>query len=247
MNLDPYSYIENVTSKNPNKLIIIQLNISSLRNKFDSLVKILYRIVDILLISETKINSSFTIDQFKIGSCNIYRLDKNLNGGCILIYVRENIPSTLLNTELFIEGFYIEMKIRKKKWLLVFPYSPSEDLISNHRKGISILLCDLNSEPTKSEVRDFCQIYGCKNLNKDNTCFKNLEKLSCIDLIITNRWKWFRKFMTLETWLSDFHKMTSTLMKVFYKNNSQPLSHTAAINIFLMRCLWLTFRIGYLK
>ena len=134
-------------------------------------------------------NSSFTIDQFKMEGCTTYRLDKNSNGRCILIYVRENIPSTLLNTELFIEGFYIEIKIRKKKWLLVFPCSPSKDLISNRRKGISSLLCDLNSEPTKPEVRDFCQVYGCKNLNKDNTCFKNLEKSSCIDLIITNRRK----------------------------------------------------------
>ena len=44
--------------------------------------------------------------------------------------------------------------------------------------------------------------------------------------------------MKLETGLSDFHKMTLTVMKVSYKKNkSQPLSHTAAINIFLMRYL----------
>ena len=57
---------------------------------------------------------------------------------------------------------------------------------------------------------DFCQIYGCKNLTEDNTCFKNPEKPSCIDLIITNRQKCFQKF-------SDFHKMTLTVMKLFCK------------------------------
>ena len=36
-------------------------------------------------------------------------------------------------------------------------------------------------------------------------------------------------------------------MKVLQKNKSQPLSHTTAINILLMRYLWLMFRIGYLK
>ena len=56
-----------------------------------------------------------------------------------------------------------------------------------------ILLGDLNSEPTESAVRDFCQIYGCKNLIKDNTCFKNPEKSSCIDLLITNN-KMLSKF-----------------------------------------------------
>ena len=32
-----------------------------------------------------------------------------------------------------------------------------------------ILFGDLNSEPTESTVRDFCQIYGCKNLIKGST------------------------------------------------------------------------------
>ena len=40
-NLDPYANIENIRSKNPNRLIIAQL-IISLRNKFDSLVEILH-------------------------------------------------------------------------------------------------------------------------------------------------------------------------------------------------------------
>ena len=105
----------------------------------------------------------------------------------------------LLNTELLIEGFCIEINIRKKKWLLVCTYNPNKNLISNHLKEIGknldnysskydnfILLGDLNSEPTKSAVRDFCHIYRCKNQIKDNTCFKNREKPSYIDLITTN-------------------------------------------------------------
>ena len=80
-----------------------------------------------------------------------------------------------------------------------------------------ILLGDLNSEPTESAVKDFCEIYSCKNLIKDSTCFKNPLKPSCIDLIITNRPKSFQNSVTVETRLSDFHKMTLTVMKVFYK------------------------------
>ena len=106
---------------------------------------------------------------------------------------------------------------------MVCTYNPNKNLISNHLKEIGknldnysskydnfILLGDLNSEPTESAVRDFCQIYGCKNLIKDNTCFKNPEKPS-------NRPKSFQNSLTLETGLSDFHKMTLTVMKVFYK------------------------------
>ena len=80
-----------------------------------------------------------------------------------------------------------------------------------------VLLGDLDSEQIESAVRDFCEIYGCKNLIKDNTCFKNPLKPSCIDLIITNRPRSFQNSVTVETGLSDFHKMTLTVMKIFYK------------------------------
>ena len=155
---------------------------------------------------------------------------------------REDIPLTLLNTELLIEGFCIKINIRKKKWLLVCTYNPNKNLISNHLKEIGknldnysskydnfILLVDLNSEPTESAVRDFCQIYGYKNLIKHNTCFKDPEKPSCIDLIITNRPKSFQNSMTLETGLSDFHKMTLTVMKVLYKKTKANHYHIPQI------------------
>ena len=81
-----------------------------------------------------------------------------------------------------------------------------KNLVNYSSKSDNFIL--LNSEPTESAATDFCQIYGCKNLIKDNTCFKNPEKPSCIDLIITNRPKCFQNSVTLETGLSDFHKMT---------------------------------------
>ena len=93
LNLDPSTNIENIRSKTPNRLIIAQLNINSLRYKFDSLLEILRSNVDILLISETKIDSSFPTAQFKIEGYTTYRLDRNSNGGGILLDVREDIPS----------------------------------------------------------------------------------------------------------------------------------------------------------
>ena len=77
-----------------------QLNIKSLRNKFDSPVRMLHNNLDILLISETKVDSSFPTAQFQIEGYATYRLDRNTNGGGILLYIREDIPSTLLNSDL---------------------------------------------------------------------------------------------------------------------------------------------------
>ena len=52
--------------KNPNRLIIAKLNTSSLCNKFDLLIQMLHNNLDILLISETKIDSLFLTAQFQI-------------------------------------------------------------------------------------------------------------------------------------------------------------------------------------
>ena len=104
-----------------------------------------------------------------------------------------------------------------------------------------ILLGDLNSKPAESAVSDFCQIYGCKNLIKDNTCFKNSEKHSCIDLIVTNRPKYFQNSLTLETGLSDFHKMTLTVMKVFYKKPKPTIITYRRYKIFLFRIEYLNW------
>ena len=57
VNLVPYSNIENNSLRNPDKLIKAQLNISSL-------VEILHTNI-ILLISETKTDSSFPTAQFE--------------------------------------------------------------------------------------------------------------------------------------------------------------------------------------
>ena len=90
----------------------------------------------LLLISETKIDSSFPNAQFQIEGYTTYRLDRNANGGGIFLYIREDIPSTLLNSDMSLESFCIEINISKKKCLLVCTYNPNKNLISNHLKEI---------------------------------------------------------------------------------------------------------------
>ena len=69
-------------------------------------------------------------------------------------------------------------------------------------------------------MKNFCQIYGCKNIVKDKTCFRNPINPTCIDLIITNRPKSIQDSEAIETGLSDFHKMSFTVMKVFYNKQN---------------------------
>ena len=81
-----------------------------------------------------------------------------------------------------------------------------------------MLMGDLNAEPTEVAVSDFCEIYNLKHLIKEKTCFKNPTKPTCIDLIVTNRPKFFQDTVVLETKLSDFHNMSATVMKMYYTN-----------------------------
>ena len=76
---------------------------------------------------------------------------------------------------------------------------------------------DLNSEICEPPMTDFCHAYNCQNIIKDKTCFKNPYNLSCIELFIMNRPKSFQNSTLIKTGLSDFHKMSLTVMKVFYK------------------------------
>ena len=84
--------------KNANRLIFGHLNISSLRNKFEILEKIIKDKIDIFLISKSNFDSSFPSGQFIIKGCSKpFRLDRNQNGEGLLLYVREDIPCKILN------------------------------------------------------------------------------------------------------------------------------------------------------
>ena len=186
--------------------------------------------VDLLLISETKTESSFPTAQFHIGRYTVNRRDRDENGGGLLLYVREDVPSALLKTDSKIKASYVELTIRRKKWLLCCSYNPNKTFILKHLAEIGrnrdlfaskydnfILLGDFNSEPCEQPMIDFCHIYNCQNIIKDKTCFKNRHNPSCVDLFITNRPKSFENSMVRETGLSDFYKMSLTDMQVIYK------------------------------
>ena len=63
-NLDIYSNLENIRTSNSKKIFIGHLNINSVRNKFDFLADIVKDNVDILMISESKLDDSFPDSQF---------------------------------------------------------------------------------------------------------------------------------------------------------------------------------------
>ena len=88
-NKDIYSILNEIRIKNIHRIIIGHLNINnSIRNKFNVLSDIIKNKIDIMLISETKIDGSFPNSIFSIdGFTPPYR------GRGIILYVRDDIPS----------------------------------------------------------------------------------------------------------------------------------------------------------
>ena len=71
----------------------------ALRNKFEFLISVIKDNVDVLMISETKLDQSFPNNQFMINCSSApFRLDWNDKGGGIILYIREDILSRLIST-----------------------------------------------------------------------------------------------------------------------------------------------------
>ena len=140
------------------------------------------------MISERKLDETFPAAQFSLQDfCDSYRFDINRNGG-IMLYIREVIPSRLIQKKVRnnSEYFFVEINLRKKNWLLCCSYNPHKNSISTHidfsrrvvdlhssNYGNFILLGDFNSEMTDTNLKDFCNLYFLKNLIKKPTGFKN--------------------------------------------------------------------------
>ena len=85
------NYLPNLRVKNMNRLLKGNLNITSISNKFDQLKRFVRRKVDILFITETKLNSTSPTSQFLMeGYSEPYRSDRNRKGAGVLIYVRKD-------------------------------------------------------------------------------------------------------------------------------------------------------------
>ena len=74
--------------------------------------------IDILLVSETKLDDTFPVGQFCIdGYSTPCGLDRTLHGGGILLYIREDISSNILKFEPAqsnFEGFFVEINLGRK-------------------------------------------------------------------------------------------------------------------------------------
>ena len=189
--------LKNIRLRNMKRTMTGHFNINSLRNKFESLQEqINDGNVDILLISETKLDNSFPNGHFLIkGYSAPYRRDRDAESACIVLFIREDIHSKLLAVEDSItKGLYVEINLPRKKWLLYCSYNPKKINIRAHIKCLSktlplyflkyehfLVLGDFNVFVEDSSMSEFCDTHDLKSLIREPTCYKNPENPSCIE------------------------------------------------------------------
>ena len=167
--IDAKTILKSIRHENINKLVFAHINISSLRNKFELPVNQVKGNIGILMITETKTDDSFPLGNFLIGCFSKpYGLDRGSFGGGILLYVREDITTNLIEVETKrIKDFYVEINLRNDKLLINCSYNPIKNMIGNHLGGLKeklviystsydIILGDFNIEIVEQQIRDFC-------------------------------------------------------------------------------------------
>ena len=134
-----------------------------------------------------------------------------------VVYIREDIPSGLLSTESNqVEGvFFVEINLRnKKKLLLCCSYNPKKDLITQHLFALNnsihvlaskyenlLFLGEFNAGVDDTSVKNFCRSYSLTRMINKPTCYKNPDRPSYLDLLLTNCPRSFQNSCVIETGL----------------------------------------------
>ena len=224
-------HLYNLRAFYPKNIILSYINVNSIRNKLDDL-KRLGKSLDIMCISETKLDETFPTVQFEIeGFSKPYRRDVTSNSGGLLFYVKANLPSKLIRFYNFpneIQCFPKELNISTKKYALLsvhrppnqninfFPDKLSEalDIYSKHYENIRIF-GDFNATPENNHMINFMSNQCLSNLIKGPT-FKSVNG-STIDLFLRTNTYQFQKANSFETGISDHHHLIATVLKITYE------------------------------
>ena len=192
--------------KFPKRFLCAYLNINSLRYKFDSIKDLLNRnILDILFLSETKIDDSFLDALFSVDNYHLWRADRTDRGGGVAAYLRSDIAGDRQKDFEFkhIESISVEVNLQNSKLLICGAYKPPSmtdqifendcsmtlDKISTKYEHY-ILLGDLNFDmlckQKSSPLMNLCDVFDLQNLIKKPTCYTQHHNPSLVDVILTN-------------------------------------------------------------
>ena len=98
------------------RVLIVHIDINSICNNFDMITSMVIKDnIGILMISETKLDSSFPQTQFRIGGyAPPFRYDRNSHDDGIFLFIREDIPAKIIiiaPLEKILKGLFYGIKL----------------------------------------------------------------------------------------------------------------------------------------
>ena len=216
----------------PYGLKVAHINVCSLRNKIDQISHILCDLnLDILGLSETRLNSEITDDELYIDGYIFIRNDRITDsGGGVGIFVKCDVPFSkcdkLCSSEL--EHIWLEVKQSKQSILICMLYRPPSakvccrDILSNNiEKALSInqnvvIMGDFNCDMLNTDdysnnwVTDMCTLFHLNQLILNPT---RITPSSCtlIDLILTSVSEFHQNTKVIPVTLSDHYLIYTTI------------------------------------
>ena len=76
-----------------------------------------------------------------------------------------------------------------------------------------LLVGDFNTDITEHHIESLLYKHELSNLVKEKTCLKNMQNVSCIDLLLTNNSYACQQTSTVCSGVSDCHKVVWTVLK----------------------------------
>ena len=136
----PPEAIEAQGTTNVQGTMLCHLNINSIQNKFEELTETIKSLkAQIVLISETKIDSTYPKDQFSLPGYSSYRNDRKKGGGGILALISTVVPCRRLKPDchyLCLEPILLGVKIGKINMIIIDVYRPNRPLVGAYQQSL---------------------------------------------------------------------------------------------------------------
>ena len=127
--ISPFNELQEARGKHTNKFLVAHVNINILKSKFMEIYELLNdKIVDLLFISETKLDGSFRDFIFDVPGYKLEQKDRNLHGGGVAAFIRSDIPARRrkdLESQ-NLENITLEVTLNKTNQCFLCVYRPPD-------------------------------------------------------------------------------------------------------------------------
>ena len=223
--------VQDIRDRYSKNVIISHLNVNSVGSKFDEIQELQRKCkLDVLVLSETKLDNSFKQQILEIEGYSLVRQDKRSNSGGLLAYISKDIPYSLGNINISndeLECLSIELNLANDKIMLLGMYkNPRTDPMTFKKffedtcEKVSdvyenfIIIGDLNFNMLNDNMlSNIMPTYNLTNVIKEVTCSKSSQP-TLIDVMLVSKKRKILSSFSKSTGISDFHNLIGGVLRL---------------------------------